>query len=201
MSVPEQRTDEDGQDLPAPTETDLAGAFDNVELVGVLPGVDVEQLTAVLTAYQERSTDARLQLPDVPAYVTRQQIGDLCRLLGLNPDDVAAVHLEPSAIEVEVYARHPVTGSRFLQETETSGERLVATHQLVIPVVELPPADEPTERPRPRITNRAACRSCDRGGLVLDDLGRLLPHESRQGGLPCPGSGETPEQTGRPASP
>lgn len=152
---------------------------------------DQARLDAALDRAAQQDTAARLQLPDVPAYITRQQLADLCRLLGLPVDDVCAVHLLPSTLEVEVYARHPATGARYLQsmETDEDGARPVATHQLVIPVVELPPADEPPARP-------GRCHLCDRGGLpTLQGTGTLAPHPTRTGDMRCPGSGQTPQQT------
>lgn len=78
-----------------------------------------------------------LTIPDVPAYVTREQILNLIRALGINPDEVAAMSFAYDAVNVEVYSNHK-PGSVPIWRWTPDGKE-AATHRLTIPILDKEP--------------------------------------------------------------
>ena len=69
-----------------------------------------------------------IRIPDTPDTLTRAQVINACKALGLNPNHVKEFHLTPDRLEVTLFAIHPENEGRVL-----AGDGFVKIH-VSIPV-------------------------------------------------------------------
>lgn len=111
-------------------------------------GVDQDRPVEVIPPPTDLERSRLELLPGIPVSIPRPTLLAWLRALGLDPDDLAALHVvaaTPTVVELHVYARHAETGHRFT-ETGADGSKGPAQHALVIPVTD-GPVGPPTPEP------------------------------------------------------
>lgn len=78
-----------------------------------------------------------LTITGVPESVSREQVCEAIRILGIDPSEVAGLSFEYSAVHVEVYANQKPTSTPTWRWTY-NGKR-AATHRLTIPIIDKEP--------------------------------------------------------------
>lgn len=79
-------------------------------------------------------SESSITITGVPASVTREQVLEALRVLGIDPSEVCGLSFEDSAVYVEVYSNgrpRSVPAWRWTHNGKT-----VATHRLTIPIIE-----------------------------------------------------------------
>ena len=76
------------------------------------------------------NTPINARIPSIPDTITRDQAVQACEVLGLDPNYVQTIHLEPECVSVKVYAMHPDHDGRIL-----GGEKFL-TITADVPVVD-----------------------------------------------------------------
>lgn len=85
------------------------------------------------------SEPAAITIRGVPRAVSRGQVLEALGVLGIDPSDAVSIHMDSSAVHVEVYADgRPEARTEFPDRTwrwtQRDGEP--ATHRLTIPIVD-----------------------------------------------------------------
>lgn len=70
------------------------------------------------------------RIPALPDTITRAQVVQVCEVLGLDPNYVKTIHVEPEMVSVEMFAKHPEWDGRVL-----AGDKYLKFHAS-IPVLD-----------------------------------------------------------------
>ena len=70
------------------------------------------------------------RIPALPDTISRDQIREVCNVLGFDPMDVKTIHVEPEMVSVEMFAKHPEWDGRIL-----AGDKYLKFHAS-IPVLD-----------------------------------------------------------------
>jgi hypothetical protein len=89
------------------------------------------------------SEPAAITIRGLPPSVTRKQVQEALALLGIDPANTVSIHMDPSAVRLEVYADgrppgHTEFPNRVWRWADHSDN--VATHRLTIPIVDKDPS-------------------------------------------------------------